>query len=263
MTLSYKGIKIKYQCSGKGKPIVFLHGFLENSEMWDSIISELPELRCIAIDLLGHGETGNLGYVHTMKEMADCVMTVLNSLEVRSAIFVGHSMGGYVSLEIVNNYKNLVDGLLLLNSTSFPDSEERKFSRERAIDIVKKNPNAYTSMAIANLFAPENRLTFDVEIQKIKIEASKTTLQGIISALEGMKVREDHLQTLKSFRKHKIIFAGTKDPVLDFSQSQEESELSQTELISFDGGHMTYLENSVEFLTKLKAFISEVNVMRQ
>ena len=83
-----------------------------------NIISELPEFRCIAIDLLGHGETGNLGYVHTMKEMADGVMTVLNALKVSSAIFVGHSMGGYVSLEIVNNYNNSVDGLLLLNSTS-------------------------------------------------------------------------------------------------------------------------------------------------
>ena len=260
MTLSYKGIKIKYQCSGKGKNIVFLHGFLENSAMWHNVISELPEFRCITIDLLGHGETGNLGYVHTMKEMADCVFTVLNSLKVSSAIFVGHSMGGYVSLEIVNNYDNSVDGLLLLNSTSFPDSEERKFSRERAIDIVKKNPNAYTSMAIANLFAPENREVFDVEIQKIKNEASKTSLQGIISALEGMKVRESHLHTLKSFKKHKIIFAGTKDPVLDFSQSEEESKLTQTELISFDGGHMTYLENSVEFLTKLKAFVNEIYI---
>ena len=77
-----------------------------------------------------------------------------------------------------------------------------------------------------------------------------------------MKVRESHLNTLKSFKKHKIIFAGTKDPVLDFSQSEEESKLTQTELISFDGGHMTYLENSVQLLTKLKAFLSEVNVMR-
>lgn len=263
MTLSYKGVKIKYQDHGKGASLVLLHGFLENSSMWKEMISRLPTTRCVAIDLLGHGGTENIGYVHTMKEMAEAVVVVLEALKIESATIVGHSMGGYVAMEIVNTYPKMVNGLLLLNSTSFADSEERKLSRERAIAIVKKNANAYTSMAIANLFAPENRVLFGKEIQHIKREAGKTSLQGIISALEGMKIRKNHTATLTSFKGPKVIFAGKEDPVLTIDQSKEESVLTQTELVVFDGGHMTYLENSLEFIINLKSFLSKTNVMKK
>jgi len=187
MTLAYKGIEINYNSSGKGIPIVFLHGFLENSTMWDIIVPHFSDTyQCITIDLLGHGKTECLGYIHRMEDMAEAVSAVLNTMNVVHPILIGHSMGGYVALAFLELFPEIVSGLALLNSTSFPDSEERKINRSRAIDIVKKNPNAYTSMAIANLFAKENRVLYKTQIEAIKNEASKTPLQGIIAALEGL-----------------------------------------------------------------------------
>jgi pimeloyl-ACP methyl ester carboxylesterase len=55
----------------------------------------------ITIDLLGHGETECLGYVHTMEDNADAVHSVLLELGIRKSILVGHSMGGYVAGLIV------------------------------------------------------------------------------------------------------------------------------------------------------------------
>ena len=50
--------------------------------------------RVICIDLLGHGQTECLGYIHTMEEMADAVAAVLQQLKIRRSVFIGHSMAG-------------------------------------------------------------------------------------------------------------------------------------------------------------------------
>ena len=256
MTLAYKGIEINYTITGKGAPLVLLHGFLENLKMWDEIIVDISKkYTCIAIDLLGHGNTDCIGYIHRMEDMAHAVKAVLDISINTTPVFIGHSMGGYVSLAYLDLFPDEISGLVLLNSTSFPDSKERKINRSRAIAIVKKNPNAYTSMAIANLFAEKNREAYKNEIEKIKIEASKTPLQGIIAALEGMKIRKDHTETLHKFEGDKIIFSGKKDPVLSYQQSVNESELCKTDLIVLNGGHMSYIENKQDIIKSLLDFL--------
>ena len=98
MISTYKGIKIHYTIEGEGRPIVFLHGFLENSGMWKEILpSFTEEYTCVCIDLLGHGQTENFGYIHTMEDMANAVQMILEQLEIQQAIFIGHSMGGYTA----------------------------------------------------------------------------------------------------------------------------------------------------------------------
>ncbi|WP_025742206.1 alpha/beta fold hydrolase [Aquimarina pacifica] len=257
MILTYKGIKIKYSSEGNGIPIVFLHGFLENSSMWKETVTYLPNTyQCITIDLLGHGETECIGYIHTIEEMAKAVKAVLDHIKVSKVVLVGHSMGGYVALALIDFFPDLVSGLVLLNSTSYADSEERKINRERAIGVVKKNPQAFTSMAIANLFAQEHRDQHLDQIQVIKKIASLTPLQGIIAALEGMKIRKDNAAVLSNFEGAKIIFSGKQDPVLSHANSQRESKECNTDLVSFDGGHMTYLENKGQYLLELSNFLS-------
>ncbi|MBP2831148.1 alpha/beta hydrolase [Aquimarina sp. U1-2] len=257
MILKYKGIKINYNKVGHGKSIVFLHGFLENSTMWQDCITFFSKrYQCIAIDLLGHGHTECLGYIHTMEDMANAVKAVLTHLGVSNATWVGHSMGGYVALAAIDLFPDLVGGLVLVNATSYPDSEERKINRSRAIDFVKKNPKAYISMAITNLFAEKNRAKVQNEIMHIKNQASQTSLQGILSALEGMKNRKDRSKVLNAFKGPKAIFSGKKDPVIAYQKSIQESEQLSTNLISFDAGHMIHVENTENFLSELEKFLA-------
>ena len=67
----YKNINIYYSDTGTGTATVLLHGFLENATMWDYYIPDFSKKqRVIAIDLLGHGQSECLGYVHTMENQA-------------------------------------------------------------------------------------------------------------------------------------------------------------------------------------------------
>ncbi|HRN99831.1 MAG TPA: alpha/beta fold hydrolase [Flavobacterium sp.] len=90
---NYKNALVSYTDTGKGTAVVLLHGFLENKTMWNALIQELStRFRIIAIDLLGHGHTDPLGYLHTMEDNADLVHSVLHELKLRKVILVGHSM---------------------------------------------------------------------------------------------------------------------------------------------------------------------------
>ena len=249
MKTTYKNTQIHYQIRGQGTPLVLLHGYLENSTMWEALLPELvKKYQVITIDLLGHGQTECLGYVHSMETMAKAVRTALEQESIPPAIVIGHSMGGYVSLAIAEAYPDRVAALVLLNSTAKADSTERKLNRDRGIQVVKKNPTAYTSMAIANLFASENQALFPTQIAKIKQEAAQTPLQGIIAAQEGMKIREDRTTVLKNFKGTKLLIAGKQDPVLDYSQLEKEAQNTNTKFISLDGGHMSHVENFEEIL---------------
>jgi len=99
MILDYKGTQVFYSDQGKGTAIILLHGFLENSSMWNKFVPELiKKNRVICIDLLGHGNSNCLGYIHTVEEMAEAVKAVTRHLNLRRYYMLGHSMGGYVAL---------------------------------------------------------------------------------------------------------------------------------------------------------------------
>jgi pimeloyl-ACP methyl ester carboxylesterase len=255
----YKNAKISYSDNGKGNTIVLLHGFLENSSMWNfytTIFSE--KYRIIAIDLLGHGQTESMSYMHTMEDMADAVHAVLSHLNIHEAVFTGHSMGGYVSLAMAELYPEMIKGIVLLNSTSKEDSQERKTNRMRAVKAVKQNAAVFVSMSIANLFSEENREKLTNEIEAVKQEALKTPLQGIISALEGMKVRKDREFILHQATFPILLILGKKDPVLNYEDNISQIEGTPVNLITFPDGHMSHIENRKELSLVLTEFLSNI-----
>lgn len=245
MIIKYQGIKVYYTSAGIGKPIVFLHGFLETGKIWEPFVDELSLKRqVICIDLPGHGRTGTFGEVHSMELMADVVNAVLEELNVQKTTLVGHSMGGYVSMAFAENYREKISGLVLMNSTPEADSEERKITRDRAINLVKRNKNAYIGMAISNLVSPDNAISFEKEIEELKQEAFRISAKGIVAALHGMKIRTDRTKVLKELTFYKIIISGKNDPILSSESVKIVANLSKCPLILIEGGHLSYMENS-------------------
>lgn len=257
-TILYKNTKISYSDTGKGTAVVLLHGFLENSTMWDYYITDFAQKnRVITIDLLGHGQTECLGYIHTMEDMADAVHAVLHELKIRKAIFVGHSMGGYVSLAFADLYPECIKGLVLLNSTTYADDHERKINRNRAIKMAHKEFTSLVQISIANLFSIDNRQQLTTEIEQTKKEALKTPLQGYIAAQEGMKVRKNKEQLLHLTSYPKLLILGKKDGVLNYDNNIKQVEGTNVALVSFPDGHMSHIENKEALTTILSDFIKK------
>lgn len=256
MIVQYKGTDIYYTDQGEGQSIILLHGFLENSTMWKDLILNIAESnRVIAIDLLGHGQTGCLGYIHSMEMMAEAVNHVLVYLNVENAIFIGHSMGGYVALAYAELFPKKLQGLCLMNSTALADIKEKQKNRDRAVLAVKQNHRIFIGTSISNLFAPENREKLKNEIEKVKEEALKMPLQGIIAALEGMKCRKNRQYILQATTYKKMMIIGRKDPVLDNATLLEQLKGTNVHCVEFSGGHMSHIENKKELTYNILHFI--------
>ncbi len=257
--LHYKNTSTSYSDTGKGTAVVLLHGFLENQTMWQDLVPELSKRnRIITIDLLGHGDTECMGYVHSMEENAEVVQAVLSRLRIRKAIFVGHSMGGYVALAFAELFPQKIKGLVLLNSTSFEDSPERKKNRDRAIKAVKKEYETFVRLSIANLFSPDNRERLQVEIENVKIQALKTPLQGVVASLEGMKIRKERISILQNTSYPKMLILGEKDPVLNFEETSAQINNTTVEIVTFPDGHMSHIENREGLLQVLLRFVKRI-----
>ncbi len=255
----YKQKTISYEIEGGGLPVVvWLHGFMENKTIWKHQKSIFKsQFTNVYIDLLGHGETENLAAVHTMEAQAEMVKHILEEHNIQKCTFIGHSMGGYVALAFSENYPKYVSKLVLLNSTSRSDSLEKKQHRDRAIKIVTQQKHNFLRMGIINLFAVDHRENLKLQIEELITNLAQISSEGIVAALEGMKIRPDRSLVLKAFTGKKLIVIGENDPVLPLKLVEEEAQQTNTDLVVLNGGHMSYIEAPLKLNTKLLAFLKE------
>ena len=133
----HKEKNIHYKNEGSGQAVVLLHGFLENLSMWDEIAQELSKThRVIRLDFPGFGESDRIEEVHSMELYAVYTHQLLLALPIDDFTIVGHSMGGYVALELSKLCSEKINHLILFHSTANADSEQKKKDRDRAIKAV-------------------------------------------------------------------------------------------------------------------------------
>ncbi|MGG3888158.1 alpha/beta fold hydrolase [Metabacillus fastidiosus] len=118
------GVNIHYEIYGTdmNKPtLVLVHGFLSSTFCYRRIIPLLQsEFRIIAIDLPPFGKTEkSTRFVHSLNNMAKVIIELLEKLQIKNAILVGHSLGGQVSLNAVNQKPEMFKKVVLLCSSSY------------------------------------------------------------------------------------------------------------------------------------------------
>lgn len=238
-----------YQTTGKGMPVVLLHGFLEDHSIWDAYLSLCNTLavQLIRIDLPGHGRSEVLAPVQNMAMMAEIVKAVMNDLNVYTAAFIGHSMGGYVGLAFAERYPERVVGLCLFHSHAHADTPQKKKDRERAIKVFRYNPKVFVSEAIPNLFAPENAALYPDAVARIRAVAVQTSPESIEACLLGMRNRPDLLHFFHHLPVPKLVLAGDLDPVMPLEKLKDHtvpnSKWSPVLTVLQNTGHMGFVES--------------------
>lgn len=257
-TFNYKNTTIYYSDLGKGNAVLLVHGFLEDSFMWNDLTLHLKtRYRVISVDLLGHGKSECYGYVHTMEDQADMLFALISELRLRKISLIGHSMGGYIALAFAELFPDNVRSLILSNSSAQPDSDERKINRDRAIDVVKKNSNAFIRMATQNLFDKDAHNLFADKIEAFTQQALKTPLQGIIAALEGMKIRIDREALLHFSPYPKLIIASENDTIIPLEDIKNQVEGAEVTFEIIPGGHVSTIEQESKIATIITSFLKK------
>ena len=245
MQVDFKNGLINFEEHGNGEVLILLHGFTESLKIWHDFKEKLVKnFRVVLIDLPGHGRSSILNEVHSMELMADSVKAVFDHLGISSAVMIGHSMGGYVSLAFARKYSSLLKGLGLFHSTSLADSDENKEARERAIEAIRNNHSRFLLNFIPDLFAPDTREMHKSEIQVLIDEASTMDPQAIIAAQLGMRERNSTLDVLINAPFPVMFIAGQKDSRVPFENIWVQMALTETaySLILRNTGHMGFIE---------------------
>jgi len=142
-----------------------------------------------------------------------------------------------------------------MNSSALPDSDEKVKNRNRAIKAVKENYKTFVKVAVPMLFSEENRTNLKSEVKEVTAEALKLKPQGIIAALEGMKVRKDQTKILHDANFPMQMIIGKQDPALDYNSLIEQIKNTHVEVVEFEDGHMSHIENTTELIEAFKTFL--------
>ncbi len=245
-SIDYKGIEVSYTIDGSGPTLLFLHGYLESSEIWNGFVQRFTgSYNVICMDIPGHGNSGVLGDVHEMSEMARAAGAVLDAEGIERAVVIGHSMGGYVTMEFVNIFPERTVGYCLFHSTCFADNEEKRENREREISLIlcgKKLQIIRTN--IPKGFAEENLEKMKEAVSRVIQIASGSSEEGTIALLRGMMERHDHSEILKRTVPPSLIIWGKKDNYIGEPVFRKLTGLAPhaTFLVLKNSGHMGFIE---------------------
>jgi pimeloyl-ACP methyl ester carboxylesterase len=255
--IKFQKKNINYTDEGTGRVIVLLHGFTESLKIWTGFAAQFAKkYRVITIDLPGHGKSDCIAPVHTMELMTEVVCTVLKKQKVGKCMMVGHSMGGYVTLAFAAKYPKMLRGFCLFHSHIFADTQAEQENRNRTIAVVNKDKFSYVAQFIPGLFPVEVHKTFSKQIQRLIQRASKMEKEGVVAALEGMKVRKDQSEVLKNTILPVLFILGQKDSKAPVSRLWEMIALpaiSETLLLR-ECGHMGYIEEPEKTFGALMGF---------
>ncbi len=246
-TIDFKGVNVHYQAEGNGDIVlVLIHGFMTDLRVWSSyVFSYMRDIKIVSIDLLGHGHSGWFEDTpSTMELQAEAVKAVLDHLNIKECVMVGHSMGGYVSLAFAQAYPQYLKGLCLLHSHALADGNEIKAKREQTCNIINKNRASFIIEFIPNLFAPTSRNKFYYEIKDLQDSALDSKAEGLVLAQKGMITRSSKVDLLKTAEFPIMFIIGKQDPRISLDMSLAQSSLPKHSevLILENVGHMGHIE---------------------
>lgn len=248
-----------FKSNGNGPVILLIHGFCEDLTIWE----DLTEVLCgshkvIAIDLPGFGKSPPPNSSASIKDIALEVVGFLENQKIKKCSVIGHSLGGYVALALADISPKLLSGIGLFHSTIFPDSEEKKLIREKAISHVEKHGiESFSEGFVPNLFCSKNHSKFKREIELLKRMANNTNQNIFITYSRAMKERPDFTALWSDWRGPAFVIAGDSDVVIPLAQSKKMISmiLNGDSVILHQTGHMGFIESQIESFEFINNFL--------
>ncbi len=256
--ISYRGGYISYSDTGSGIPLVFLHGYLETAEVWNSFAGKLaPEFRVICVDLPGHGGSDVYGETHTMEFMAEAVNGLLEKLNISRVFMAGHSMGGYVTLAFLELFPEKLLGYCLFHSQPFADLPAAVEKRQKEISLVKDGKKELIIPGnIERMYATGNLEKYAGNVVRSKEIASEIPPGGITAVLRGMMARPSRVTLVEEGRVPCLWILGAKDNYIPCDDIQSRVKLpSDSEVVILkNSGHMGFVEEEEEAAEAVRKF---------
>jgi pimeloyl-ACP methyl ester carboxylesterase len=243
---------------GDAPVVVFCHGVTLSSRVWAKQFASFPAagFRAVAFDSRGHGESlaGDTG--HSLDNLADDLRTVLEELDLRNVVLVGHSMGGMTVQAFAIRHPDVVAervvGLVLLSTSSHNLVSDAKRVRGAVEKVVSFGPDVGTFMRQRNLGLLLANIGFGDDPHPSQVEATremlaecdKATTREALTALLHLDLTEG----LPKVQVPTLVVVGTADALTPPRDARRIAALMpNATLVEYEGGgHMLMYERTAE-----------------
>jgi 3-oxoadipate enol-lactonase len=258
MKTQVNGITLAYGDEGKGTPVVFLHAFPLNRAMWEPQHALADRYRVIAVDLRGHGESDAPLWRCTLDLYAADVIALLDHLNIRQAVFVGLSMGGYLIFSLYRRYRDRVAGLVLADTRAEADTPDRKVWRfQLAQRVWTQGPQAVVEDMFPKLLAPATYQSQPSVAEKVRGMIMRAPVSGIVGDLMAIEDRPDAGAGLTSIACPTLVVVGEQDALTSVEENRRIAEaIPGAAFVRIPAaGHLSNMENPEAFNRALRSFL--------
>lgn len=246
---------------GNGKPVVFIHGFGEDGDVWKNQVEFLKNtFQLIIPDLPGSGQSEMINDM-SIEGMADVIHSIIQEEKLEACPIIGHSMGGYITLAIAEKYPGDLSAFGLFHSTAYADNEEKKIVRRKGIDFIRQHGAfEFLKTTIPNLYSQQSK-DEQPELIAEQVSASNNfSREALVSYYEAMLKRPDRTDMLRKATVRVLFIMGKYDMAIPLADSLEQCHLPEKSYIHIlnKSGHMGMLEESAASSRILEKFLLEI-----
>ena len=257
-TILYQNKKIFYRSIGTGDPVMLVHGFGEDGNVWDKQVEHLKsKYHLVVPDLPGSGKSEMISDM-SMEGMAEVLHTIIHEENIDRCTVIGHSMGGYITLALVESYWNHVNAFGLFHSSAFADTDEKKETRKKGIGFIKQNGAfEFLKTATPNLFSPNSKEQIPNAITTFIESLKDFTPQALIAYYNAMMTRPDRTSILKNTKNPVLFVAGEHDNAIPLNDVLKQCHLPEKSYIHVlkKSGHMGMMEETENANRILEEFL--------
>lgn len=249
---------LAFEQHGTGLPVVLLHGFPFCRDLFAPVMPALAEVgRVVAVDLPGFGESPPLSPGFSLADMAEEVSRLAGVLELPPFVVVGHSMGGYVALELAAQVPETLAGLVLLASHPRADTPEAKARRQEGVGLIRSGQRReFLEGFLARLLSPWTREHAPRIAQEVRLMAEAVSDHVLVGCLHAMAERRDHSETLKGLAVPVGVVVGEDDALIPMDLARATAEVARGELVVIpEAGHLPMLEKPIATADALARFV--------
>ena len=271
--IKYRGKRLSYRSRGEGLPVVLVHGFGEDSRVWDAQLDALKDYHLIVPDLPGTNRSEMIDDM-SMEGMAAALERLIvhetatvyyKEGEPGSVVMIGHSMGGYITLAFAEKHPQMLRGFGLFHSSAYADTDEKKQNRRKSIDFIRRNGAfEFLKTAVPNLYYPENRESLSEEIRAHLETTHNFSAEMLVSYYQAMIDRPDRRQVLQDAHVPVLFILGKQDTAVSFDDGLEQSHIPRSSYVHIleSSGHMGMREQTEEANEHLQKYLDFVKTAR-
>lgn len=236
-------VEVYYERYNQGgeKPLVFLHGWGQNTEMMLPVAKPFIENHeVILIDLPGFGKSGQLDRPYEVSNYVELLHKLLQKLDIKKPTLIGHSYGGKISLLYASKYE--VEKLVLFGSP-FQKEIEKESLKLKTLRTLKKIPGINKLEG----FAKKHIGSTDYK------NASPVMRETLVKT-----VNLDITEEVKKIKAPTLLIWGTADEAVSIDRAYElEKLIPDAGLVVYENAtHYAYLENLGQTISVMKSFLN-------